>query len=162
MMQHPLLAKFGSGGGRTGRLVPERWAAGSFPSKSLVGTGRERGSRARSRPYCFLELEPLSQKLKLCALPPFLMLSLTFQRIPCHFGGSSDPQLDSDKRGSWWTFSEIMGHHPRTSWSSQNGLLFLEAGAVPGPALPACLLPVAAESAQMQTPGDQGCPLLYP
>lgn len=67
-----------------------------FPSQSPGGLQGTEGG-ASSRLCCLLELELLSQKLKTCALPPFLMLLLTFQRIPCHFLESSYPQLIRQK-----------------------------------------------------------------
>lgn len=63
-----------------------------FPSQSPGGLQGTEGG-ASSRPCCPLELELLSQKLKTCALPPFLMLLLTFQRIPCHFWRAVIPSL---------------------------------------------------------------------
>jgi len=96
------------------------------------------------------------KKLKTCALLPFLMLLLIFQRILCHFLESCYPQLISRKRSGWWTFS-------RVDESSPEDLRVLaelrspEAGASPRNK---CFLPVSFLLLQGMLVGrpDLGCP----
>lgn len=84
VLHRPLLTRVRGGGGRTGPGFLSRGQQAIFPGNPLWELEGNEGG-ASSRPYCLLGLEPLSQKLKPCALPPFLMLPLIFQRIPCRF-----------------------------------------------------------------------------